>query len=149
MSEFIKHFEIRWADLDPNRHLRHSSFTDYATHVRFSYLREHGFSQRRFAELGLGPVIFREETRFFAEVDAGETITVDFRARGLAPDASRWDLLHEVRLSDGTHAATVRVEGAWLDLKTRRLTTPPDDLVTLLDRLPHTDDFEVLKAGSP
>lgn len=144
MSEFIKHFEIRWADLDPNRHLRHSAFADYATHLRFSYLRDHGFGQGRFQELGFGPVIFREEVRFRAEVEAGETIAIDFRALGLAPDASRWDLTHDVVRSDGKTAATVRVEGGWLDLVTRKLTVPPEEIRLLLERLPRTDDFSTL-----
>lgn len=35
-------FIPRWADLDPNRHLRHTAYADYATPVRFSYLTENG-----------------------------------------------------------------------------------------------------------
>lgn len=146
MSEFIKHFEIRWADLDPNRHLRHSAYADYATHVRFSFLRDHGFGQRRFVELGFGPVIVREEVRFRREVEGGEIIAIDFRAQGLAPDASRWDLSHAVVRSDGKLAATVRVEGGWLDLATRKLTVPPGEIRELLHRLPRTDDFSPLES---
>ena len=28
---FTRSFEVRWADLDANRHLRHTAYLDYAT----------------------------------------------------------------------------------------------------------------------
>ena len=52
---------------------------------------------------------------------------------------------HDVVRSDGKTAATVRVEGGWLDLATRKLVAPPEEIRGLLDRLPRTDDFSPLK----
>lgn len=33
-----KEFEVKWADLDPNRHMRHSAYNDYAAHMRVKFL---------------------------------------------------------------------------------------------------------------
>ena len=34
-------FEVRWADLDGNRHVRNTAFSEYATHTRFRLLAAH------------------------------------------------------------------------------------------------------------
>lgn len=139
---FEKTFEVRWADLDPNRHLRHTSYNDYATHVRFSYLEQGGFGARQFAEHRMGPVIFREETRYFKEVGMNEEITLDFRIAALSPGAERFRMAHRVERADGELAATVMVEGAWMDLAKRKLRPAPPELAQLLRGLPRTEDFE-------
>jgi len=64
MKEYQKSFVVRWADLDPNRHLRHTAYNDYATQVRLSCLEENGFGAKKFLDLNFGPVMFREETRY-------------------------------------------------------------------------------------
>ena len=38
---YLKEFEIRWADLDANRHVANSSFVDMLSETRMSFLREH------------------------------------------------------------------------------------------------------------
>ena len=139
---FVKEFEVRWADLDPNRHLRHTSYNDYATHVRFRYLEENGFAARDFAARELGPVIFREETRFLKEVRMNETITVDIQIAALTPEGDRFSMLHEVIRGDGIVAATVVVDGAWMDLRKRKLIPPPPELRDLLWALPKAEGFQ-------
>jgi len=141
---FEKTFEIRWSDLDPNRHLRHSAYADFATHVRIRYLAENGFPLSRLQELAFGPVITLEEIRYLREVDAEERVAVDFRVAGLAPRAAAYALRHDVRRSDGILAATLRIEGGWLDLATRRLRDPPVELAALLEGLERTEDFSEL-----
>ncbi|MEM7048288.1 MAG: thioesterase family protein [Acidobacteriota bacterium] len=137
-------FPVRWADLDPNRHLRHTAFNDYATHVRFSCLAERGFGAERFEAANVGPVIFREETRYRREVAMGETITIDFRVAGLSANGRKYRLTHRVLRADGELAATVTVEGAWLDLTTRRIRRPPPALLAALRSIARSEDFEEL-----
>jgi acyl-CoA thioester hydrolase len=143
---YEKTMEVRWADLDPNRHLRHSAYPDYATHIRFSYLVDHGYHPSRFAELNYGPVILKETTTFLKEVGPGERITMDFRMSGMARDCSRFRMNHRAHRSDGVLAAVVEVEGAWMDLATRKLRPPEPALAELLGALPRTDDFEELQS---
>ena len=143
-AEFEREFEVRWADLDPNRHLRNTAYSDYATHTRFSVLIEHGFTPSRFEELSFGPVVFREETRFMREVAMGDKVTIAVPVAGLSAEASRCCIGHQVLRADGATAAVVTLEGSWLDLKTRKLTLPPAELRDLFLRMPKTQDFEEL-----
>jgi acyl-CoA thioester hydrolase len=146
MTSFSLSFPVRWADLDPNQHLRHTAFNDYATHVRFSYLEENGFGPEEFAAHGIGPIIMREETRFIKEVRMGTTIAIDLRAAGLAPHVSRFRLTHDITRSDGQLAAIVTVDAAWLDLTARKRVPPPESLAAIIRALPQTDAFEELPA---
>jgi len=148
MAEFARQFEVRWADLDPNRHLRNTAYSDYATHARFSVLIEHGFPPSRFEEFAFGPVVFREETRFMREVSMGDKVTIDVTLAGMSGDGSRWRIRHHVQRSDGEAAAVVTLEGAWLDLRTRKLTVPPAELVELFQHMPRTNDFEEMKPAT-
>ena len=71
MSEYKKPMDLRWSDLDPNYHLRHSVYYDFAAQIRTAFLEEHGLTIRQMQELHLGPVLFREEGIFRREVRFG------------------------------------------------------------------------------
>jgi acyl-CoA thioester hydrolase len=134
MPEFRKTFHIRWADLDPNWHLRHSAYADYCTQARFACLAENGFPVTRFAELGFAPVSFREETRYFKEVRMNESIEVVVSVETLG-SRGEWTIGHQVLRGDGQLAAKHVNEGAWLDVKTRKLTSAPEELLQVLRSL--------------
>lgn len=114
MSEagpFECRLEVRGSDLDANRHLRNTVFSEYATHTRFSLLASHGFSQTRFEALRFGPVMFREEIRYRREVLFGDAVAVNVLFGGLAVDGSQWKVVQEVHRSDGRQATVLTVLG--------------------------------------
>ena len=37
-------YQVLWADLDGNQHLKNTRYLDYAAHTRFRFLTEHGFA---------------------------------------------------------------------------------------------------------
>ncbi|WP_151089033.1 acyl-CoA thioesterase [Hymenobacter baengnokdamensis] len=121
-------YTVRWAELDPNGHMRHSAYADFAADQRVSWLASLGFDIKRFGELRLGPILFREETKYLKELHGGEQIRVDGRVTAGTPDGSRWTIEHNLYKADGRLAATVTVDGAWLDLDRRKLTVPPAEL---------------------
>jgi acyl-CoA thioester hydrolase len=141
MSVYEKTFTVRWADMDPNVHMRHSAYTDYAAQVRLDFLADQGFSMRRFAELGLGPILFREDTRFLKEIGISETIRVTAELSGLNADGSRWRIIHSIYKADGRLAATVTVDGAWLDLRLRKLTVPPTEMVEAFQHITRHETY--------
>ncbi len=141
---FSKTFHVRWADLDPNRHMRNTAYLDYATEVRFAYLTARGFPASRFVEENFGPVIFREEIRYFNEVGANDEVTVDYRLAGASSDGRKFRLRHTLHRGDGEKAAEVTTDGAWFDLSSRKLRVPPAELQALLMDLDRTGDFEEL-----
>jgi acyl-CoA thioester hydrolase len=137
-------FEVRWADLDGNRHVRNTAFSEYATHTRFSLLAGRGFTQARLEELRFGPVMMREEVRYKREVRFGDSLTVTLRCAGLSADVSHWRVHQDVLRADGREAALLTIQGGWMDLDTRKLMVPPGELAEVLQALPRTADFQEL-----
>lgn len=125
-------YTVRWAELDPNGHMRHSAYADFAADQRVHWLASHSYDLRKFAELRIGPILFREETKYLKEIHAGEEIRVEGRLMNGTPDGSRWTIEHTIYKADGRVAATVTVDGAWLDLERRKLTVPPAELAAVL-----------------
>ena len=73
--ECIHEFTVRWSDLDANRHVRNTAYSEFATHARLSLLAAKGFDLTRFEKLRFGPVIFHDEARFRRELMFGEHVT--------------------------------------------------------------------------
>jgi acyl-CoA thioester hydrolase len=137
-------FEVRWADVDANRHLRNTAYSEYATHARLKYLVSCGFDPGTFERLRFGPVIFREEVRYRREIGFGDSFDIDLRLGGLADDGSQWRMVQRFRRADGVEAARLVVEGAWINLDTRRLVSPTAELLSALRRLPADEDSCVM-----
>ncbi len=129
-------YRTRWADMDPNGHMRHSAYADYAADQRVAVLASWGYGVAKFAHLRLGPILFREETKFLKEVHIGEEIHVDGRLLSVSADGSRWSIVHTIYKADGRVAATVTVDGAWLELDRRKLAVPPAELAAAMAALP-------------
>lgn len=144
MEPYRTSFTVIWADMDPNRHLRHSVYNDYAAQARVGMFADHGLPMDRIAEWGLGPILFREETRFLKEVHLSDTLTVTCAVQAMREDGSRWTIVHDLFRGDQAKAAEITVEGAWLDLRSRRVGTPPDEMQETLRGFPRTEDFRRL-----
>lgn len=146
---YEKGFEVTWSDLDLYHHMRNTAYSDYATHVRFSFFAENGFPFSRFSEIGVAPVIFKEALEFRREVRLRERVVFTLKVSGLAPDCSRWRLHHDVFREDGAGervpAAKLMLEGAWMDLAARRVANPPPEVAEVFGLLPRTGDFEELR----
>ena len=137
-----KEFEVKWADLDPNRHMRHTAYNDYAAHMRVKILEEVGLTMSKLEELRLGPILFREETLFHREVGMEGNITMTAAVLKAREDGSRWSFIHEMYRADGVKAATIIAEGAWIDLDKRKLGVPSKELTEAFLNMPRAENFE-------
>ena len=135
-------FATKWADFDPNRHMRHTAYNDYAAEVRVRYFKDQNFSIEEFTKHNLGPILFTEETSFRKEIHLGENITVDFKLSGLSKNGERWKITQQVFNEAGKLSAVIKVYGAWIDLTKRKLTTPPEEAQHLFDTAERSEDFE-------
>jgi len=135
-------FVVRWADVDANRHMRHSAYYDYAAHLRVQLLKGIGMDLVTLSKAGIGPVLLCEEAVFMREISMDETIRVNVKIKRIREDASHWTFYHEFLKEDDKVATTVTVDGAWLDLSKRKLTGLPDNFIQLVLDIPRTGDFE-------
>ena len=94
-----------------------------------------------FQELHLGPILFREDTRYLREVRANETITVTTELSGLSDNGKHWRMRHQIFKADGSLACVIDVQGAWLDLVSRRTVPASAELLTALRGLPRSSDY--------
>ena len=139
---FTVNFNTKWSDFDPNRHMRHTAYNDYAAEVRVRYFKEQNFSIEEFSKFNIGPILFTEETSFRKEIHLGENISVDIKLAGLSKNGERWKITHHVFNEAGKLAAIIKVYGAWIDLAKRKLTVPPKEAQFLFDATIKTEDFE-------
>ena len=136
-----------WADMDANAPMANVAYMNKCVDSRMSYFTHSGFPAAEFARRRIGPVVRRDEIEYFREVALLESLTVTLALSGCAPDGSRFRLVNEVLRADGKVAARVRTEGGWLDLTTRKLTAPPPEILSALQALPRSDDFEDLESS--
>ncbi|TRX57703.1 acyl-CoA thioesterase [Fulvivirga sp. M361] len=133
MNEFRTSFEVRWSDVDPNMHLRHTVYLDYADQTRIRFFEQQGLSFNRLLELNVGPIIFGTQSNFLKEVLLSEEVTYDCRLLELSSDGRKWVIKHNVYKSDGQLAAELTYKGAWFDLKARKLTVPPEEVRNVMN----------------
>ena len=137
-------FATKWADFDPNRHMRHTAYNDYAAEVRVRYFAKNNFSIDEFTLHNLGPILFKEETSFRKEIHLGENITVNLKLQGLSENNERWKLVHEVYNQAGELSAVIKVYGAWIDLTKRKLRIPPVETKGMFAIAEKAEDFEII-----
>src|SRR5688572_3572317 len=124
MSAFSFPIQIRWSDIDANRHMRHSVYYDYGATARMLLLSNGGLTTSKLEELQIGPVLFREEAVFRREVLLEDKISIDTVLTRSTRDFGRWSLRHQITKEDATIAAIISVDCAWIDMTKRKLAVP-------------------------
>lgn len=143
---FIKKFEVRWSDLDPNRHLANSAYMNFMSHSRMDYLTQHGFGHKEMMQLNIGPVIFHEHLHYFKEVFPGKPVYVTIELKGLSKNGMFFEFEQSVYNGEGEQHLYSELMGAFIDLSTRKLTTLPDNLIEkVFSEIQKTDDFKWLE----
>lgn len=139
--KFEKTIDVKWADCDPNKHVRHSTYYDYGGHARIAFFHAAGFSVKELDELKIGPILFKEECSFIQEIKPEDTITVNVLKGNMLEDGSRWVLHHEIFNASGKKCAHITTKGAWLDLTKRKLTIPPAALAEAMHSLEKGEEY--------
>jgi acyl-CoA thioester hydrolase len=143
-SGYFKEFEFRWSDVDANQHVMHSKYYEAAAHCRMSFLNERGITMELLKSLSIGPILFREECSFRKEIYGGEIISVSFQLTKAKRDGSRFSTIHEFKKIDGSLAATLHADLAWIDTTKRKLTTPPANVMDMMEDAPKHAEFVYL-----
>ncbi len=141
---YIKEFEVRWSDVDANRHLANSAYINFMSHTRMTFLWELGFNQKTMHENQIGPVVFYEHMYYFKEVFPGKPIKVSLEVMGLSEDGMFFEFHHNFYDSNGKNVAHCEMMGAWISLKTRGLIGLTDDLLAIFNSTVKPEGFRVL-----
>lgn len=137
MNEYIKQVEIRWSDLDPNFHMRHSSYYDFGAFIRMSFFNEFGCTPAVLSNHQLGAILFREECVFRKEIVFSDVVTINLKLQKATPNFSRWTIVHEIIKNGNAVSAIITVDGAWIDTGKRKLTAPPAFVIESFKQMPH------------
>ncbi len=144
MTDFKRPMQIRWSDLDPNFHLRHSVYYDLGATLRTIVLTEYGITPAAMHQHQVGPVLFREEAFFKREIHFGDPVEMSFALLKCRKDMSRWSIQHQLYKNPETLSAIITVEGAWIDTALRKLTAPPEQFIAAFAAFPRAEAFEWL-----
>jgi acyl-CoA thioester hydrolase len=142
MQSFQRALQVRWSDLDPNFHIRHSVYYDWGAFVRVEFLNEYGLTAKVMQELQFGPILFREECIFRREIRSGDAIRIDLQIMKSKKDFSRWTIRHSIIKDEDTLCAVLTVDGAWMDVVKRKLASPPEKVHEVFGVMPRAEEFE-------
>lgn len=138
---YKKSIEIRWSDMDPNFHVRHSIYYDWGAFCRIGFLYDHGLTEEVLSQYQIGPILFREECVFKKELRFSDRVEVNVLLLKCKKDGTRWSMVHEIWKNESVLAAVVTIDAAWIDLGKRKLGTPPQVVVDGFTAMPKSPDF--------
>jgi acyl-CoA thioester hydrolase len=142
MDQYSKIIDIRWSDLDPNFHLRHSVYYDYGAYCRICFLEEFGMTNQVMQDLQIGPILFREEAVFRKEIRLGDKLSINLQVLKSRADFSRWTIRHQLVKNEQIVASTITVDGAWFSTAARKLVTPPAAVSKVFELMPKAPEFQ-------
>lgn len=134
--------EIRWSDVDPNLHIRHSVYYDWGTHVRMNFLQLLGCTLQVMKEKHFGPIIFREEAVFRKEILVTDTIQLSTTVLKSTRNFAKWTMQHEIIKNENTVAAILTIDGAWMDTNKRKLAIPPQFILDEFNKVEKPNIFQ-------
>lgn len=141
---FLKEFEIRWNDIDANKHLGNSTYVEYMSDTRMAFLTSYGLSLNVINDLGLGPIVFYEHVHYFKEIGLNDKIKVSLEVTGISKDGRFIRIEHNFFDEDGKNLAFAEMLFSWMNLKTRKLGKVPDVLLQKVANFPRSKNFEYL-----
>jgi acyl-CoA thioester hydrolase len=142
-KQFKISFQARWADMDFNGHMKNTAFLDYAADSRMLFFKENGFQSSNFAKLQIGPVIFSDKINYFKELFMYDNFSIKLLLSGINKNGSKFSFFNEIIGMDNKMIASVESKACWLDLKTRKITAPPEELFNIIKALEKTEDFKI------
>ena len=142
MNDFSRIVQIRWSDLDPNFHLRHSVYYDWGAFCRVEFLNEYGLTADVMQQLQFGPILFKEECVFRREIKLADEVKMNLQLTRAKKDFSRWSIQHQITKNGNILCAVLTVDGAWMNVVQRKLTSPPEQVHEVFSKMPQAEGFE-------
>ena len=141
---YLKEFEVRWSDVDANRHLANSAYINYMSHTRMAFLLDLGFGHEVMVENKIGPVVFYEHMYYFKELFPGKPVRVSLEVMGMSEDGCFFEFHHNFYDNKGKNVAHCEMMGAWISLETRQLTPLSKELLARFEQIERPEGFRTL-----
>jgi acyl-CoA thioester hydrolase len=141
MTDFTHPVTVRWADIDINRHVRHSVYYDWCADTRLAGLQSLGMTAEKMQKMQVGVILLREECVFKREIHLGDQVRISLSLLQARRDYSRWSFRHHIMKNSDTLSAILTVDGAWIDMEKRKLAIPPPEMVAVFEKIPRTEEF--------
>lgn len=122
---FEKVIEVRWADCDANRHMRHTAYSDLCAHTRVCFLSSIGMGGEWTKEHNIGPVLFKEETEYKLEAHMGEQLKITLETGEPTGFTKSIQMVQNLYKENGDLAASHKCVVAWMDLSLRKIIELP------------------------
>ena len=133
--------QVLWSQIDANVHLRHSAYADFCAQARSNMLNKMGLSLEEFNKRKIGPILFREELKYLREIGLDERVKVSVVITKFNKVNSRFSFRHEIFKENGVKAAVVLVDGAWMNIRERKLTNIPEEWMEIISKIPKSEDY--------
>lgn len=141
---YFKEFEVRWNDLDANKHLGNSTYIEYMSHTRMSFFTEHNMSIAVMANNDLGPIVLYEHIHYFKEILLEKKIKVSLEVGGYTKDLRFVKFFHNFYDIEGKHLAHSEILFSFIQLSTRKLGILPQEFQDKIMSFPKSGDFKIL-----
>lgn len=141
---YTKSFIAGAGDFDCDGRFRGATCLERAKDVRLIFFAEQGYPYDVFRKQRLMPLVLKERLDYQRDIELLDEYKINLSLAGLSPDGSRFMLRCEFLRSDGKAAARITSTCGWLDANLQKLTPPPQPLITALQELPMTTDYQVL-----
>ena len=130
---------MRFAELDAVTLDAHGTLVELADPVPDldRGLRERGI-ERSGREIARA---FAAEVDYYREIGLHEMVMVTYAIARMTADGARFVIENEIWSAAGERVATIRSTGGWLDLRARKLISPPPHLLSIFQKVPRTPDF--------
>ena len=142
MQKFVQTVALRWSDIDINHHVRHSVYYDWGADARLEYFRLIGMTVEKMQTLQIGVILLREECVFRREIRLGDKVTITLELLNARRDYSRWSIRHKIMKDAETLGSILTVDGAWIDMKKRKLAVPPPEMIPAFETLEKAEEFQ-------
>lgn len=141
---FIKKFEVRWSEIDANRHMIHTAYSSYMVETRMAFFKAHHIDISTFERLKIGPVILNEHMHYIKEIYPGEEITVNLKMSGMSGDGMFLRFDQSLFNTQGLISAFARILISWISFEGRSLCPIPQEWMPMLSEIEKTNDFTIL-----
>jgi acyl-CoA thioester hydrolase len=79
---------------------------------------------------------------FRREIRLGDEIKMNLQLIRSKKDFSRWSIQHQIVKNGDTLCAVLTVDGAWMNVIQRKLTSPPGQVHEVFSKMPTAENFE-------